>query len=383
MKKVVMTVNNEFTTDYRVFREATALVQAGYDVTVFCVHRDGLPREQEKAGVHVRRILDAHLRLPISRQARAIRKVWWNALIASQADIYHAHDRDALDLSARAARRRNVPLIYDSHEFWPDKNQYENNSGSLRDRVSEFIWTWRERTYSRKASAIIMTSAGHAQGLRLAYRVQAPVLVRNIPEYQRGNDRTILKKKFNLGDSDQIIVYFGNIQRNRGIEQAIAALRELPSAVHLVIIGYGPYRDVLKKQIAHDLVERVHFHDAIPFEQIINTLYSADVGLASFQDNCFSHRYVLPNKPFEYMLAELPIVASDLPELRRLVSEVGYGELFVPNDVHDLARALKKVLSDQALRERYRAAARQASETTYRWDLEKKRLLDLYKRITP
>jgi len=383
MRKVVMTVSNEFTTDYRVFREASALVKAGYDVTIFCVWREGLPRQEEKAGIHIRRILDSHLRLPVFASSRAVRRVWWKALLEAQADIYHAHDRDALDLTARAAAKLDVPFIYDSHEFWPDKNQYENNNGSLRDRLSERWWNAKERTYSRRASAIIMTSEGHARGLRLLFGVQQPVLVRNIPEYQRGTDRSMLRKKFRLSDADQIAVYVGNIQRNRGLEQVIAALRELPVKVHLVIIGYGPYRTTLERSLSPELRGRVHFHDPIPFEHIIPTIYSADVGVAPFQANCFSHRYVMPNKPFEYMMAELPVAVSNLPELTRLVTTVGYGETFTPDQPGSIAAAIRSILTDKDKQARYKANARAATETTYRWDIEKKALLDLYKRIMP
>jgi glycosyltransferase involved in cell wall biosynthesis len=382
-KKVVMTVSNEFTTDYRVFREASALTDAGYDVTVFCVHRQGLPRSEEREGVHVRRILDQHLRLPASAIARRVRKAWWNELLAAKADIYHAHDRDTLDLTARAARRLNVPFIYDSHEFWPDKNPYENNTGSLRDRVSEWLWTAKERRNARKASAIIMTSAGHAQGLRLLYGVQEPVLVRNIPEFQRGSDKTILRKRCGLSEQDKILIYSGNIQRNRGVEQVIAALRFLPANVHLVVLGYGPYRKVLERTVAPDLRGRVHFLDAVPFTQLIATQHSADLGVAPFQSNCFHHKYVMPNKPFEYMMAELPVAVSDLPELKRVVETVGYGETFKPDDPKDIARVIAGILNDPAKMQLYRERARAASEKTYRWDIEKRSLLDLYKRIVP
>ncbi|MFO0704367.1 MAG: glycosyltransferase family 4 protein [Candidatus Andersenbacteria bacterium] len=382
-KKIVMTVANEFTTDYRVFREASALTQAGYDVTVLCVYRAGLPRSEERAGVHIRRVLDQHLRLPVTRRARAVRRVWWQALVAAKADLYHAHDRDTLDLTARVARRFNVPFIYDSHEFWPDKNQYENNTGSLRDRLSERWWTAKERRYARQASASIMTSEGHARGLRLLYSVAQPVLVRNIPEYQRGQDKTYFRKRFGLKSDDFLILYSGNIQRNRGLEQVLAALRLLPKHCHLVIVGYGPYAKTLEQSLAPDLRPRVHFHAAIPFTQLVAAQSSADLGVAPFQANCFSHRHVLPNKPFEYMMAELPVAVSALPELSRLVQAVGYGEVFKPDEPKDIARVINGMLHDPARLQRYRERARTASETTYRWDKEKLALLRLYKRIVP
>jgi glycosyltransferase involved in cell wall biosynthesis len=380
-KKVVMTVVNEFTTDYRVHREAKALVDAGYDVTIFCVWREGLPREQELEGIHVRRILDGYIRLPVSASARRIRAVWKKHLMAAQADIYHAHDRDALDMTSRVARKKRVPFIYDSHEFWPDKNQYENNTGSLRDRLSNWWWTAKERYHARKADGIIMTSPGHAAGLVALFKVQQPVLVRNIPEFQRGTDRRKLHNELSLPADAKVIVYVGNIQKKRGLEQVLAALPQLPDNTHFVTIGYGPYAAEFKKSVPDALKQRVHVHPPIPYREIVSLIHSADIGVAPFQANCFSHRHVLPNKPFEYMMAELPIAASNFPEMGEIITDADYGRVFTPGDPNDIARVLNEMLKNPEQLAKYRKNAEHASRTKYRWDIEKNSLLALYKKI--
>lgn len=382
-KKVVMTVSNEFTTDYRVFREARALVDAGYDVTLFCVYKKGLARSEEKDGIHVRRILDAHIRLPVSAQGRRVRKVWWKHLLEARADLYHAHDRDTLDLTARVARKLGVPFIYDSHEYWPDKNAYENNTRSLRDRLSEKWWNAKERRYISWASGFIVTSPGHGDGLVKRYGVQPPTLVRNIPEFQRGTDRTKLRKRIGLSATYKLLVYVGNIQRNRGIEEIIASLVHLPSHVHFAIIGYGHYQKELESRLPANLRSRVHFIGQIPFTEIIPLIYSADIGVAPFQANCYSHRHVLPNKIFEYMMAELPIAASAFPDMKNIIDAVGYGNTFDPASPSDIARVLNELLRDKEQLEKMRERAKNATEKTYRWDKEKDNLLNLYKKLLP
>jgi len=381
-KRVVMTVANEFTTDYRVHREAKALVDEGYDVTLFCVWKKGLARAEETDGIHVRRVLDGYLRLPLTRQVRKIRRVWWKALVQAQGDIYHAHDRDTLDYTAKIARRRRVPFVYDSHEYWPDKNQYTSNTGSLRDRLSEFLWTWKEGRNARRATRMIMTSPGHASGLVKRHRVAAPTLVRNIPEYQRGTDTSYLRNKFHLSDDDLILAYVGNIQRNRGLEEVIASLARLPEHVHFIAIGYGPFRKELEGNIPKQLKERVHFHDTIPYRDIVPVLYSADIGMAPFQANCYSHRHVLPNKIFEYMMSELPIAVSNLPDMREIIEKTGTGLFFEPNSLRSIAQTVKQLMDQPELRERMRKNARQATEKTYRWDVEKHQLLNLYRSLS-
>ena len=380
---VVMTVNNEFTTDYRVHREAKALVDAGYKVTLLCLFKKGLPREENREGINVKRILDAPIRLPVFAASRRVRAVWWRALLNQHADAYHAHDRDTLDLSARAARRFNVPLVYDSHEYWPDKNRYEHNTGNLRDRLSEWWWHRKERRYVHRAAALIMTSPGHARGLVEHYGVPMPTLVRNIPEYQRGTDAHFLRKKLGLDTNSRIAVYVGNIQRNRGLEEVITALTHLPKNVHFVAIGYGPYRKHLEQHLPDLARGRMHFIDTIPYREIVPTIHSADIGVAPFQSNCYSHRHVLPNKIFEYLMAELPVAVSNLPDMANIINAYDVGTTFVADQPKDIARALQDLLSDSARLQQLKRNARYATNTELRWDVEKKKLVTLYRGLLP
>jgi len=387
-KKVVMSLNNVFATDPRVHREAKSLVDAGYDVTIFCVHKPGLPVAEEIDGIHVRRILGSYIRLPITRQARTIRATWRRALLEARADVYHGHDRDTLDETVRVAKELGAKSIYDSHEYWPDKNRYENNNGSLRDRLSELWWNLKERRYIKQVDALEVTSPGHGDGLVRRYGLAAEhgspgyTLVRSIPEFQRGTDRMLLKRRFKLPADAFLLVYIGNVQRNRGIEEVITSLRHLPPRVHFAVIGYGPYQQELERRIPEELKGRVHFHERIFHRDIVPTLYSADVGMAPFQANCYSHYHVLPNKPFEYMLAELPIAASDFPDMRHVLDEVGAAVYFDSSKPTDIARAVRTLLENPQLRERMRTNERAATEKTYRWDVEKDSLLNLYTRLT-
>lgn len=376
-----MTVSNDFTTDYRVYREAQALLEEGHQVTIFCVHLPDLARSEDVDGIKVRRILDNHLRLPVTKGARQVRQRWLHELRQANADLYHAHDRDTLDYTAKVAREKGVPFIYDSHEYWPDKNQYENNTGSLRDRLSGIWWTAKEGRHARQANAIIMTSPGHATGLVKKHRVQQPVLVRNTPLYQRGTDRSLLRRKFQLTGQDKIIIYGGNVQRNRGIEEVISSLKYLPENYHFVTLGYGKYAAELEKNIPAELAQRVHFHEPVHFLKYIPLMYAADMGIAPFQASCYSHYHVLPNKPFDYLMAELPIATSNFPDMKKIVLENKVGTVFEPDQPKDIARAIRHVLENEQRYQVYRANATKASETEFRWDREKVNLVDLYRKL--
>jgi len=97
------------------------------------------------------------------------------------------------------------------------------------------------------------------------------------------------------------------------------------------------------------------------------------------EDTCENHRLALPNKLFEYLAADLPVVVSDLPEMRRLVTERGVGWVTDPGDPADIARVLDEALGsrkDKALHRRVRDAAAELN-----WPHERNRLTELYAKL--
>jgi glycosyltransferase involved in cell wall biosynthesis len=126
--------------------------------------------------------------------------------------------------------------------------------------------------------------------------------------------------------------------------------------------------------------DRVHVLPAVPVEALISWTSGADLGVSLLQDTCDNHRLALPNKVFEYLAAGIPVVTSDLPELRRLVLGHGLGWVAPPGDVAALCNALGTALahsSDLELRDRLLTAREQL-----RWTHEGERLTALYRSLS-
>jgi glycosyltransferase involved in cell wall biosynthesis len=119
----------------------------------------------------------------------------------------------------------------------------------------------------------------------------------------------------------------------------------------------------------------------VPLAELLSYTSQADVGVSLLEDTCENHRLALPNKLFEYLAAGLPVVVSDLSEMRRLVTERGVGWVTDSGDPADIARVLDQALDsldDGALRERVREAAAELN-----WPHERSRLTDLYAKLEP
>jgi len=186
-----------------------------------------------------------------------------------------------------------------------------------------------------------------------------------------------LRPDLGLAPGTPILLYQGSIQENRGIEPAIDAV-ELLDGVVLVIVGYGYYRNSLEDMVKkRGLADRVRFFGPIPNDELLHWTASADVGLCNIVNASLSYYTTLPNKLFEYMMSEVPILGSDSPGIGVVVDETGTGEIVDPVDPQSLATATEKILADP---EPYRAACRVASER-YNWEVESRALLGVYERL--
>jgi len=181
----------------------------------------------------------------------------------------------------------------------------------------------------------------------------------------------------------KIVVYVGEISPGRGLEHMIEALQWLEDVV-LVIIGEGARteyeRTLLQRadslKVSHKIC-RMKYH---PFNTMIRYVASADLGIVYIQNLNLSYLYSLPNKLFEYLLAGIPIIASDMPEIRKIVDEYQVGCIVELADSRRLGEKIKHVLSDPDLAAQFRSNARRAIREN-NWQLESKKLVALYEEL--
>ena len=392
-----MLLHKDVTHDSRVRREASHLAAQGHEVTVLELapvppeHRvlDGFARRSVLPAPWVRRALPAALyRLAFFASfVRAIR--------AQRPDVVHAHDAAMLLPGLVGARVVGARLVYDSHEL--------ATSVPYRDRA----WAWFvasiERLAIRRAAAVITVSDGIADELVARYRLRRrPTVLRNVsalaprrirvaqschsqlpatrvddlPEGSGGGLRA------HVGAAASIVLHQGAPAVDRGCEALIGALAHLPSKVHVVFLGSG------EPAFAAELVElaqrlgvedRVRLVDSVGLDQLLAWTREADVGVALLEDTCLNHRLALPNKLFEYVAAGVPVVVSDLPELRRIVDHYNIGWTATPGDPRAIAEAISRALDERDDPRLHEGLARAAAELC--WSEESRRLTEVYETL--
>ena len=146
-----------------------------------------------------------------------------------------------------------------------------------------------------------------------------------------------------------------------------------------LVLGDGRARSALEALASElGLSKRVHFPGYVPLEELLSYTASADIGLSLIQNTSPSYYYALPNKILEYVMAGLPVVASDFPEMRRIVQEYEVGEVVSdPSSSQEVAAAIVKILQDPERYQQMRSNTRRAAEIL-NWENEQRKLFSLY-----
>ena len=376
-----MLVRNAFTHDTRVEREARSLAAAGHRVTIVAEARPGLPLREEKASASVIRVPRPLARVPA---LRFLAYVWRlrSVVEKTRPDVLHAHDTDALQSMGPAARRLGVPFVYDAHELWLGRAA-RGHSG-VYDRLARAYYGLVERRHVPRAAAVIVANPGVGPELERRYGIRG---VRAVPNYPVEIGPVERRELRSLPGGDRIphdapiVLYSGGITIDRGIEQLVQAMTEVPDA-HLVFMGAGGLEPEIRRLVSQlGLDDRVHFLGMVPSDEVVAYTASATVGVLSTVPVSLNNVLALPNKIFQYMAAGIPLVASDYPQIREVVEGSGAGRVMDSSDPSAIAAALRAVLADpdaaRAAGERGRAAV----VSTYHWAVSERTLLEVYRQV--
>jgi glycosyltransferase involved in cell wall biosynthesis len=377
---VASLVHNNFTYDSRVEKQAMALASAGYDLTVFGLWDKGLLEEESKEGFNVTRmkIFSSFLTGPLGRFIRFIEftcKVSWRI---KEMDVVHCHDYHPLPatLLAKFFFRSNFRIIYDAHE-------YESQKLGL-GKTSRVAIRVLEKLSSHFVDGFITVSNSIMEAYEKLFSPIPRTLILNCPHKWKKSSKNLFREKLNIADKSLVCLYQGGFMPGRAISIMLEAFEGLQATiVDFVFMGYpastqisrDTFSLILKKT---EKSKNIHLHEPVSSNSLQDYTISADVGLCLIEDYCLSYRFCLPNKFFEYAMAGLPILVSDLPEMRKLVEEYDCGVVCESITPDGIVNGLKKLLSRDLLK--LGKNSRKMAED-HSWEVQEEKLLRLYDKV--
>ena len=352
--------------DIRIFRkECVSLAQAGYDVVQ--VVGDGLG----EAVVDGVRIVDFGAR-PAGRLARMRRqpRAALAVVRALQPQLVHLHDPELLPLGVALARE-GVSVIYDAHEDVPRQILTKQwIPRALRGVVSR-VFEWYENRQVAKLAAVSAATPHIAE--RFARVAPMSVNVSNFPFLSE------LAPPVQPVLRERAVCYVGGLMRTRGLLQMVQALTLAPG-VRLLLCGSFEDASFEAELRAEPGWAQVDYLGQVGRDAVRQVLARSSAGLVTLLPMP-SYLDALPIKMFEYMSAELPVIASDFPLWQEIVLRTLCGTCVDPTDPRAIAEAMLAFVDHPARVRGAGRAGRQAVLSTYNWPVAERELLALYRRL--
>jgi glycosyltransferase involved in cell wall biosynthesis len=360
---ILSTVHKPF--DSRIFhRQAKTLVDAGYNVTLIAQH----DANEIVDGIRVISLPRAKSRL--HRMIVLSFKVFKLAL-RQNAVLYHLHDPELLFVGV-LLKIDGRKVIYDVHEDYEQKIMSKTWIRKvIRKPISHFMWKLEE--YSSKILDYIVTADSHTM---MKFNTKKAETIANYPplSFISESDRTYQGEVFK-------VIYVGGITEDRGLHEMVEAVKySRHTDVELHLAG-----SLEKEEFLNIIAESnmIRYHGELPWPEVSRLLLEADIGLILLQPvsaylYCPGENII---KLFEYMMAGLPVIISDFPQLSEFVLKNGFGISVDPTSPRKIAEAIDYLYDNSDLRRQMGRNGRAAVLCKYNWEIEGQKLLRIYDKI--
>ncbi len=378
---------NDFSNENRDYRELEVCLELGMDVIVLAKGKNSRRRMIEIVnGIVIHRYMTRPFGLRIPNVINRGVSVFLLAVYVRKLkpDIISGHDIVCFTIGwmSNWFRKDKAKLIYDSHEYELGRNKKRN---ALQLCI---IKKW-EKFMIKRSQLMIVVNDSIADEIEKIYRLKKrPLVIRNMTHKWNVDVRLcreIRKEIIGAEGTEQkktLFLYCGAICEGRGIETAIKILTYDDNYM-LLILGDATSKDYLEKLIdnANELGvgSRLRYHKAVPYYQMWKYIGACDIGLILLAGNSESYYLSLPNKLFEYIQANVPILASDFPEMARIINKYEVGLTCQPNKEATIKDALDKMITEdkwKIFRKNTFAAKKKLC-----WENEKKRLMNAYRKL--
>lgn len=351
--------------DNRIFyKECISLKNGGYDVCLIC---SGTP-SREIEGITI---------IGLKKYRNRVKNFFLVSFISVlkeafklKAEVYHIHDPELI-LPGLTLRLFGKKVIYDIHE---------NNPSSILSKPyikSKFVSKCISKAFDivEKSSAPLFTKIVTARpDISERFKSLQPVTLRNFPIIAELNNA----KKITIEKTKDVVIYVGGITKIRGIIPLIESFEKLNNA-ELWLLGPWGSEDFENECNQLNGWKNTRYMGVVQPYEIISYLRYADIGIVTFLPYP-NHIRTIATKPFEYMMAGLPMIMSNFPYWKELFD--GLSEFVNPEDPDEIASTIEQLLGDQEKMKLMSERATKKVKEEFNWEAESEKLIELYSRIT-
>jgi glycosyltransferase involved in cell wall biosynthesis len=373
-KRIAVVVISDLVTDQRVHKVCRTLSEEGHQVTLIGARRKkSLPLTERP---YKARRITMLFQKKIFFYAEFNLRVFFRLLFL-RTDIVLGNDLDVMPACFLVSRIRKKPLVYDTHEYFLGMPELAGRPFVKR------IWQALEAFIFPRLDTIYTICDSFCELYRNDYQKELRT-VRNVPYLQTGAFTLLPAAIQNKIPSGRKILLFqgAGINPERGVEELVLAMQYLdPFLYHLLIVGGGDIFDKIVAMVrSHSLSDRITILPKQPFEILRAITRQAHLGLSLDKPTNINHLYGLPNKIFDYLHCEVPVLVSRLVELERIVNEYQVGGFIENHDPEHIADRIRALLRDERALEIWSENTRRVRQEL-NWEQEGKIVADIFKQV--
>lgn len=376
MKNIHITLT-EFRNESRVLKEIASLEKAEL-FSGFCVIALGADDIKDKEVIsrsaYVHRIRLRTRGLPKSAPFQLLKFIEFmlrSFLIVrrEEAHVVNIHTLALLPLGWFLKKIFHVRLVYDAHELETEKNGLRG----VRKKISKLI----ENRFIRACDLILVVGENIADWYAVTYKIEHPLVVKNAPFLKERNNNDLFREALGILPQQKILLYQGGLMRGRGVHLVLEAFKDrLKDDAVVVFMGYGDL--VQEVQEVAQSNKNIYYHPAVAPSILLNYTSSADIGISLIENTCMSYYYCMPNKLFEYAMAGLPVIVSNMKEMAGSVIEAGFGAVLQEFSAESMNRVIDSLIAQDL-----RAMSENAYDfaSTHSWERQETIMLQGYRRL--
>ena len=358
LKNIIVSVSNDLSTDQRVEKVCDTLFANNYNVVLI--------GRKLKTSIPISRKYKTHrMRLLFNKgfffYAEYNIRLFFKLLFLKK-DILVANDLDTLLPNYLASKLQSKILIYDSHELFTEVPELIHRP-SIKN-----IWENIEKRILPKLKNCYTVSGSISRYYNNKYNTSFEI-IKNVPK-----TKNIKAGDFSFPiDNKRIILYQGAVNIGRGLELMLETIKHLENYM-LVVIGSGDILEDLKQQSLELIsINKVYFLGKLSPLEMQKLTPLADIGISLEEDLGLNYRYALPNKVFDYLHAEIPVLVSNLPEMKKVIGTYKFGEIVYERTPKSLAKQIKEFSLKKHSKEIINA------KKILNWENEEEKLISVYK----
>lgn len=284
-------------------------------------------------------------------------------------NVVNAHALNVLPIAVISKMLFKSKIVYDTHELETETNGLKG----IRKALSKFM----ERKLMTYIDMTLVVSENIADWYVNEYNIYRPTVILNVPNYRALKNNNHFREQLGIREDQIIFLYQGGLIEGRGINLILDAFKSRQGdRLVVVFMGYGELDKSIK--VTAKKFNNIYFFPAVSPQVVLEYTSSADVGISLIENTCLSYYYCMPNKLFEYAMAGLPVLVSNMKDMSELVTKNNMGKVITSLSARDINRVLDGFLQYD-LQKMKKSAHDVALEN--RWEIQEKKMIKSYKHM--